>query len=186
MDDLARLLLRVLLVPLGYLSAVIAGSAVILVGEMRIGTLIDTARPDEAAAGMFVAIGTAVMVFVLLLSVMWMVAAVGILFSEAFAVRSWMFHAANGAVSAWIAAQLFQPSEGAPIIVEGPFYVVAAGLAAGLAYWLVAGSSAGFYKPILRSPAERAGRPALPHPAPPGALPRADGPPRGPEGGARP
>ena len=29
-------------------------------------------------------------------------AAVGVLISEAFAIRSWIFHAANGAMSAWI------------------------------------------------------------------------------------
>jgi len=31
--------------------------------------------------------------------------------------------------------------------------VLAAGLAAGLAYWLIAGSSAGFWKPLFRRPA---------------------------------
>lgn len=172
MDNLARLLLRLILVPLGYFAAVIAGAAVILVGEWRIGNLFEATGPDEAALGFFVAIVTSVMLLVVLLSLMWLVAAAGILFSEAFAVRSWMFHAANGVISAWIGAQLFAPAEGMPAVAGDPFYIVAAGLAAGLAYWLVAGSTAGFFKPILRSPAERAGqlpppppRPDLPPPA---------------------
>ncbi|MDI4666300.1 hypothetical protein K9U40_18505, partial [Xanthobacter autotrophicus] len=172
MDNFARLLLRLILVPLGYLAAVMAGSAVILIGEWRIGSLFDAAQPDAAAVGFVVAIVASATVLVVLLALMWLVAAVGILFSEAFAVRSWMFHAANGVVSAWIGSQLFTPADGTPAVAADPFYVVAAGLAAGLAYWLVAGSTAGFFKPILRTPAERAGR--LP---PPPAPPRTDIPP---------
>lgn len=155
-DNLARLLLRLLLVPLGYFAAVVAGAAVILIGEWRIGTLFDAAQPDEAAIGFVVGIVAAVTVLVVLLTVMWLVAAIGILISEAFAIRSWLFHVVNGVISAWIGAQLFAPKEGTPVVVEDPFYIIAAGLAAGLAYWVVAGSSAGFFKPILRSPAERA------------------------------
>ncbi|MFG1343654.1 hypothetical protein V5F59_02060 [Xanthobacter autotrophicus DSM 431] len=175
MDNLARLLLRFLLVPLGYFAAVIAGACVILIGEWRIGTLFETTRPDDAAIGFVVAIVTSVTVLILLLTVMWLVAAVGILFSEAFAIRSWMFHVANGVVSAWIGAQFFTPALGAPGVTEDPFYVVAAGLAGGLAYWLVAGSTAGFFKPILRSAAERAAR--LPPPAGAPEPPRAPLPP---------
>lgn len=172
MDNLVRLLLRFLLVPLGYIAAVIAGACVLLIGEWRIGDLFTTQQPDGAGLSFVVGIVTAVAVLVLLLAFMWLIAAVGILFSEAFAVRSWMFHVANGAVSAFIGAQIFAPEEVAQAAGDS-FYVIAAGLAAGLAYWLVAGSTAGFFKPILRSaadraalppPAERAGTPPLPPP----------------------
>lgn len=164
MDNLARLLLRFVLVPLGYLAGVIAGAAVMLVGEWRIGSLFEAPEGSEAAGlGILVAIVVAGTVVTLLVLFMWMVAAIGILFSEAFAVRSWMFHAANGVVSALIGAQLVNGGPDAPPVTGDPFYIVAAGLAAGLAYWLVAGSTAGFFKPILRSPAERT---ALPPPAP--------------------
>ncbi|MEP9349633.1 hypothetical protein [Xanthobacter sp. KR7-225] len=176
MDDLARLLLRFLLVPLGYLAAVVAGACVILIGEWRIGTLFTAADPGAQAMGVMVAIITTVTVLVLLLSLMWLVAAVGILFSEAFAVRSWIFHAGNGVVSAWIGAQFFAPSDGSALVTSDPFYVVAAGLAAGLAYWLVAGSSAGFYKPILPSAAQRATGSAAPYSLPPPRPPGGDGP----------
>lgn len=169
MDNLVRLLLRFVLVPLGYFASVIAGACVILIGEWRIGTLFTAADPGDRALGFIVAIVTTVVVLFMLLMLMWLVAAVGILFSEAFAIRSWMFHVANGVVSAWIGAQLFAPTDGATAVAGDPFYVVAAGLAGGLAYWLVAGSTAGFFKPILRSPAERAG--ALPPPPPGRDLP---------------
>lgn len=176
MDSFFRLLVRLLLVPLGYLAAVVAGAAVILVGEWRVGSLFAATQPDAAAVGFVVGIVTTVVVLVALLSVMWMVAAVGILFSEAFAVRSWMFHAANGVVSAWIGAQLFAPDKAVPSVATAPFYVIAAGLAGGLAYWLVAGSTAGFFKPVLRSAAARAGYPPLP-PQQPQAAPGPDAPP---------
>lgn len=181
MDSFFRFLLRLILVPLGYLSAVVAGATVILVGEWRIGTLFQTSQPDEAAMGVVVAIVTSVFVLVLMLSTLWLVAAVGILFSEAFAVRSWIFHAGNGVVSAWIGAALFSPGPSLPSVAEDPFYVVAAGLAGGLAYWLVAGSTAGFFKPVLRSAAERAGYPSVRGPA--GPAPQALPPPSVPPGG---
>jgi len=38
---------------------------------------------------------------------MWMPGSVGILISEAFAIRSWIFHALNGAISGWIGWQTF-------------------------------------------------------------------------------
>ncbi|MFG1297801.1 hypothetical protein [Xanthobacter variabilis] len=172
MDSLVRLLLRLILVPLGYLAAVTAGAAVILIGEWRIGTLFDTPRPDEAVLGLVIAVVAAGALMALLVSAMWLVAAVGILFSELFAVRSWIFHVANGAISAWIGAQMFGSDAEVNRVVHDPFYVIAAGLAGGLVYWLVAGSTAGFFKPVLRSPAERAARLRPPQGAdlpPPGA-----------------
>lgn len=176
MDSFVRLLLRLILVPLGYLCAALAGAAVILVGQWRIGTLFDTSQPGETGLGLVVALAVAGVVVALLVSTMWLVAAVGILFSELFAVRSWMFHAANGVISAWIGARLFAAEDdGAAMareVAHDPFYIIAAGLAAGLVYWLVAGSTAGFFKPVLRPPAERAGR--LPPPE------RADPPPSAP------
>lgn len=158
MDSVFRLLLRLLLVPTGYFAGVVAGAMVILIGEWRIGSLVDVATPDEAALGWVVALVSGALIIGLLLSTFWLVAAVGILFSEAFAVRSWIFHAANGVISSWIGTQVFGAGADAPTIVHDPFYVVAAGLAGGLTYWLVAGSTAGFWQPVLRSAADRAGR----------------------------
>lgn len=180
MDNLVRLLLRFLLVPLGYLAAVLAGATVILFGEWRLGTLFEPPQGSEAAGlGVLLAIVVAGTVLVLMVLLMWLVAAAGILFSEAFAIRSWMFHAANGVISALIGAQLFAGGPDAPPATDDPFYIVAAGLAAGLAYWLVAGSTAGFFKPILRTPAERAGQLPPPSRGPDGAAPAPLPPPDG-------
>jgi hypothetical protein len=88
---------------------------------------------------------------VMLLSVMWLPAAIGVLISETFAIRSWIFHAGNGAVSAWIGWSLFGYVDDSRIPLNEPLPVIAAGLAGGLAYWAIAGWSAGFWKPVFRS-----------------------------------
>ncbi len=87
---------------------------------------------------------------VMLLSVMWLPGAIGILLAEAFALRSWIFHAGNGALTAWIGWSLFGYVDDSRIAVNEPLAVIAAGLAGGLAYWLIAGWSAGFWKPVFR------------------------------------
>jgi hypothetical protein len=100
---------------------------------------------------------------VTLLSVMWLPAAIGVLISEAFAIRSWIFHAANGAASAWLGWNLFGYIDDAHIPLNEPLPVIAAGLAGGLAYWAIAGFSAGFWKPVFGRPA-RATLPTASHP----------------------
>lgn len=160
MDSVLRLLLRFILVPLGYLAAVIAGSCIILFGSWKAGAMIMSDNPDTATAGAFMAFVMGAILLVALVATMWMIASIGILISEAFAIRSWIFHALNGAASAWVGAQLFSDvDKGLP--PNEPIYVVAAGLAAGFAYWGIAGWSAGFWKPVFRQPL-----PPLP-PAPP-------------------
>lgn len=171
MDDLARLLLRFLLVPAGYLAAVAAGAAVVLFGQWRLGALVQQPMDPDTAFVLFAAVVNASFLVMLLVSTMWLVAAPGILFAELFAVRSWMFHVANGAVSAWIGAQLFPVLSGEEAPLADPFYIVAAGLAGGLAYWAVAGWSAGFFKPVLGPAPER--WPLPPPPPPPQTLPPA-------------
>jgi len=79
-------------------------------------------------------------------------ASVGILISEAFAIRTWIFHVLNGVASAWLGAQMFGGVGGKNIPFDQPLVLVAAGIAGGFAYWAVAGFSAGFYKPVFRSP----------------------------------
>ncbi len=163
MDNVLRLMLRFLLVPLGYFAASIAGTLVVLAASWRLvdGTLRDV--PDGAA---FALLGFAIggpILLVMVLTFLMLPASIGILISEAFAIRSWIFHVLNGVASAWVGWQLY----GARIVAdsalfenmpfEQPIVVAAAGIAGGFAYWAVAGFSAGFYKPVFRD-----ARPAMP------------------------
>lgn len=161
MDSVFRLLLRVLLIPVGVLAAILTGSAIILFGQWRIGAIADQALEPEAFIAVVQALFTGTFLVTFLVCVMWLVALVGVLFSETFAVRSWMFHAANGAVSAFIGARLFPGVSGETAPLAEPLYLLAAGLAGGLVYWLIAGWSAGFWKPMRRSD------PDYPRPSPP-------------------
>jgi hypothetical protein len=162
MENLARLLLRFVIVPLGYFAGVLAGTLVILFGSWKIGQ-IDSFDVEARAIAVYGYAFAAPMLLVVLLTVMWLPAATGILLSEAFALRSWMFHAGNGAVSAFIAWHLFGAMDESRIPLNHPVAIIAAGLAGGLAYWAVAGWNAGFWKPLFRSSTH----PMLPEPAPP-------------------
>ena len=148
MESLGRLLLRVILVPFGYFVAVLAGTLVILFGSWKLGQA--AANPDAEAIAVFGFVFAAPILLVMLLSVMWLPASIGILIAEALAIRSWIFHAGNGAVSAFIGWNLFGYVDASRVPVNGSLAVIAAGLAGGLAYWLVAGWSAGFWKPVFR------------------------------------
>ena len=130
MGSAVRLLVRFILVPIGYFAAVVAGACVILFGTLLIS--------------------------------MWLPTSIGVLISEAFAIRSWIFHALNGAVSAWLGWQMFGAFDQSDIPLNEPKYVIAAGIAGGFAYWAVAGRTAGFWKPIYPQPAQ----PVLPPPDP--------------------
>ncbi|MBB3770957.1 hypothetical protein FHS55_001552 [Angulomicrobium tetraedrale] len=172
MDSLLRLLLRFLVVPLGVMAGMITTMLVVIIGYWDIGALVSGADVGHAVL-LLDALSAAVFVLTALVMMMWAIAAIGILFAETFAVRSWIFHVANGAASAWLAAWLFPTyaDQTAPPMDEATFYVVAAGLAGGLAYWLVAGWSAGFWKPLGRAVVA-----PLPAPAPPSAPASAAGP----------
>ncbi len=150
MDNLGRFLLRFILVPFGYLAAVVAGTLVIVFGSWKLGQAWTMAGPDEPPFAMFPALFAAPVLLVTLIGMMWLPAAIGILISEGFAIRSWMFHAANGAVTAWIGWSLFGYVDDSNVPINDPLAVIAAGLAGGFAYWLIAGWSAGFWKPVFR------------------------------------
>ena len=160
MENLVRLLLRFILVPLGYFVAVLAGALVIVFGSWKLGQ--SAADPNAQVTAIFGFVFAAPVLVVMLLSVMWLPGAIGILISEAFAIRSWIYHAGNGAVSAWIGWSLFGYVDDTRIPLNEPLAVLAAGLAGGLAYWAVAGWSAGFWKPVFRDPMWSRCRP--PHP----------------------
>jgi hypothetical protein len=161
MDSLGRLLLRFVLVPLGYFVAVVVATLVIVFGSWRLGQA--AAHPDTQAFAIFGFVFAAPVLLVMLLSLMWLPAAIGILISETFAIRSFLFHAGNGAVSALIGWNLFGYIDETGIPLNEPLAVIAAGLAGGLAYWAIAGFSAGFWRPVFRRGAGAA-LPAASHP----------------------
>ena len=108
MDNFVRLLLRFILVPLGYFVAVMAGALVILVRLMEdSGSVLLSANPDDQAIAVL-RLRVRGAGFVCRAAQLDVAAgSIGILISEAFAIRSWMFHACNGAVSAWIGWSMF-------------------------------------------------------------------------------
>jgi len=152
LQSLIRLLVRFILVPLGYLAAVIAGSCVILFGSWRFAETLMNSNQDAVVTGV---VGFAIaepIMFAMIFSTMWLPGSVGILISEAFAIRSWIFHALNGAVSAWVGWQMYATVDSSSASLNDTSFIFGAGLAAGFAYWAVAGWSAGFWKPIYASP----------------------------------
>ena len=166
MDDVIRLFARLILVPLGAAAGVAAAVVVIVMAHWN--ALVAVANADSQAQQDYLfALVAAGPALVWLLSA-WAVhmaapAAIGILISEALAIRSWLFHAGNCALASWIGWALTQDLDddrydygsGYAFLAE-PRILVAAGLAAGLAYWVVAGWTAGFWRPVR-----------TPRPAPP-------------------
>jgi hypothetical protein len=145
MEALLRLLLRFILVPLAYIAAVTVGATVLVLGSLEMSH-----DPDLAAAGVFAAFVGGPIMFVMIASTMWMPSSVGILISEAFAIRSWIFHALNGAISGWIGWTTFMSADQSATEMNAATIIFGAGLAGGFAYWAVAGWSAGFWKPVFR------------------------------------
>ena len=142
MENLIRLVMRFILVPLGFLAASIAGTLVVLVASWQL-----VGHPDAPA---YVVIGGPILLL-LIMGFALLPASVGVLISEAFAIRSWIFHVLNGVASAWFGARIFVGEGGKDMPFDDPLVLIAAGIAGGFAYWAVAGFSAGFYKPIFRS-----------------------------------
>jgi hypothetical protein len=152
MENFARFLLRLLLVPLGAAAAIVVAMMVVLAAHWNEVVALANADPD-AQGNWLLAFVFAGPILAILLSmtvvVTSMPAAVGVLIAEAFAIRSWMFHAANGGLSAWIGWSIMQDAQDRYRFLAEPKVMVAAGLAGGLAYWLVAGWTAGFWKPVF-------------------------------------
>src|SRR5258705_11888647 len=125
MDNLGGLLLHLFLVPLGYAVALVVGTLVIGFGSWKLGEA--AAHPDTQAFAIFGFVFAAPVLLVMLLSLMWLPAAIGILISETFAIRSFIFHAGNGAVSAFIGWSLFGYVDATRLPLNEPLPGLAAG-----------------------------------------------------------
>jgi hypothetical protein len=152
MENFARFLLRLLLVPLGAAAAITVAMIVVLAAHWNEIVALANADPDAQGTWLLAFVFAGPILVILLwmtLVVTAMPAAVGVLIAEAFAIRSWMFHALNGGLSAWIGWSIMQDTQDRYRFLTEPRVMVAAGLAGGLAYWLVAGWTAGFWKPVF-------------------------------------
>jgi hypothetical protein len=143
MDLLIRLLVRFILVPLGATAAFVAAAAVIVMA--RRNALLAVLDADPQTQLDYLAL-LCVSAFYMLVP-----AAIGVLISEALAIRSWLFHAANGGFSVWLGWALTQDIRDQYRFFAEPGILIAAGFLAGFAYWVVSGWMAGFWKPV-RSP----------------------------------
>jgi hypothetical protein len=161
MDVVIRFLLRFILVPLGAIIAVTVTAAFVMVAHWNAVVAAVNANPHTDAFFPILLLAGPVLGLVLSVWAIYTfaVAAIGVLISEAFAIRSWIFHAANAALSAWIGWALTLDVREEYGFLAEPRILLAAGLAAGLAYWIIAGWTAGFWKPI------RAPRPPAPPPS---------------------
>lgn len=150
MNAVGRLILRFLVVPLGAVVAICVAEMVVIISHWEKFLAALTANPsdDTILAFVFVAPG-AFLALSLAAFFMLMPAAIGVVIAESLAIRSWIYHAANGGLSAWVGWSLIGRDYG---YYDRPVLIVAAGLAAGFAYWLIAGWSAGFWKPVFASP----------------------------------
>lgn len=168
---IVRLLLRFLIVPLGISVAFCVAALVVLIAHWGKLTAAFASDPPGGGSDSFWVLlffgGIYMLIWMGIALYSMLPAAVGVLISEGFAIRHWAFHAVNGAVSVWIGSLLIsQGSEGAQYL-NVPAVVIGAGIAAGFAYWAIAGWSAGFWKPVFAE-----APPQQPPQAQPEALPR--------------
>ena len=149
----ARFILRFLVVPFGILAAVMVGLAVVIVGEWNAYVAFANSHPESGEFVIGAMIFAPFIFMILVGGALGMLApgAIGILIAEFFAIRSWIFHVANGALSAWVGWSMIDGPRGTEKLFQDPKLIVLMGLFAGITYWLIAGWSAGFWKPVFGS-----------------------------------
>lgn len=149
---LGRFILRFLLVPFGIAFAVSVGLLVMLIGEWSDFVAFTSTYPDSPGYALGVLFFAPWILLVLAGGALLMLspALIGILVAEFFAVRSWIFHIGNGVLSAWVGWTLVDGPHGSEKLFDNPKLILLMGLVAGIAYWLIAGWSAGFWKPVFR------------------------------------
>ncbi|MBI3434838.1 MAG: hypothetical protein HY056_07135 [Proteobacteria bacterium] len=155
MRDVLRILFRFFVVPLAMAIALLAGFCVVVVAEWNVFLTQAGASPDPDAYFLALTFFAPMAVLAIATSMLTMLspAAVGILASEFFAIRSWIFHVANGVLSIWIGWSLMHPRPDQSAFLGDPKVVLLSGLAAGVTYWLVAGWNAGLWvAPVERRP----------------------------------
>lgn len=150
-----RFILRFLLIPVGGSFAALAATMVVCFAHWAQFIKLVTNDP-QAPENLFLAVIVLGPVLVAIMSVaafaMLMPATLGVVISEVFAIRSILFHIANGALASWIGWATMQQFLKQYEFYSEPTILICAGNAAGLVYWLIAGWSAGFWKPVFSRP----------------------------------
>ena len=163
---IGRLLLRFLLVPLGGCIAIFVAMTVVLIAEWNRFAVLN--GDDNSGLMAFFVIGP---MLAFSMAFMLFPAILAALIAEAFAIRSLFYHAICGGLSAWISLVTVGALDKDYDLSGEPLIAVGAGIAAGFAYWAVAGWSAGFWRPVFA-------RPLPPPPPPPEILPPPPPPPQ--------
>jgi len=144
---IGRLLMRLLLVPLGGCVAVCVAMLFVMVAHWnRIAAL---AGDDGSGLMAFVVVGPMLAISMVFMLLPGLLAA---LIAEAFAIRSLIYHAACGGLSAWVSLVTIGALDKDYDWSDAPLIAVGAGIMAGFAYWAVAGWSAGFWRPVFAQP----------------------------------
>jgi hypothetical protein len=141
---IGRLLMRLLLVPLGGCIAICVALTVVLVAEWN--RFAGLTGGDNSGLMAFVVVGP---MLAISMAFMLLPATLAALIAEAFAIRSLLYHAICGGLSAWVSLVTIGALDKDYDLSGEPLIAVGAGIAAGFAYWAVAGWSAGFWKPVF-------------------------------------
>jgi hypothetical protein len=154
MDMMLRFVLRFILIPLGVSAAALAMAAVVtFVYWSTFWSLIanDPSATDDAVATFVIGGPLLFLALSLTALAMMLPGMLGIAVAEIIAIRTWLYYAAIGGLAAWIGWTMLEDVRKAYEFFREPTLVVAAGIAGGIAYWAVAGWSAGFWKPVFAS-----------------------------------
>jgi len=144
---IGRLLLRLVVVSLGAAVAIYFGTLASCIANWgRFVALIGIPPDSHAIVDIILA---AVMAFIMSQAVFMMLAPalIGIAIAETFAIRSWIFHALNGALSIWVGWVTLGRGREFSEFYDNALAILATGLVAGFVYWLIAGWNAGVMKP---------------------------------------
>jgi hypothetical protein len=166
---IGRFLLRLLLVPLGGCVAICVAMMVVLIAQWNRFAALNGDDISGLTAAFVIGPMLAVSMAFMLLPAM-----LAALIAEAFAIRSLFYHAICGGLSAWVSLATIGALDKDYDFSNAPLVAVGAGIAAGFAYWAIAGWSAGFWKPVFKASRPDDPPPPAVAPAVPAALAKPD------------
>jgi hypothetical protein len=152
---IGRFLMRIILVPLGGCVAICVAMAVVLIAQWNRFAALN--GDDISGLMALFVIGPMLAISMAFMLLPAMLAA---LIAEAFAIRSLFYFAICGGLSAWVSLVTVGALDKDYDLSNAPLIAVGAGIAAGFAYWVIAGWSAGIWKPVFAQP--RPAGPPLP------------------------